>query len=218
MATSGGEPGSRYLFEGAVVDMTNKPYLYLIDSASRRRAAITSQFASLNLHIEPCESVSEYVTWSQGDGIIFVHDEPGVLTELTMEMAKTGKWGAIICFAEVPTPNQIVKSVKYGARDYLTLPLQESDIRAAITTGLDSMVLEGSAWLSRSKAQSQIERLSKREREVLKGVADGLSNRLIAENLAISHRTVEIHRANMLSKLGARSSSEAIRLSVQAFG
>jgi DNA-binding NarL/FixJ family response regulator len=58
--------------------------------------------------------------------------------------------------------------------------------------------------------------LTPREREVLSGVAGGLSNRAIAEQLAISPRTVEIHRANMLQKIGANHTSEAIRVAIEA--
>ena len=65
-------------------------------------------------------------------------------------------------------------------------------------------------------ARSRVQRLTKREREVLAGVADGLSNRLIGERLAISPRTVEIHRANMLNKMGANHTSEAIRIAIEA--
>lgn len=61
-----------------------------------------------------------------------------------------------------------------------------------------------------------MQRLTKREREVLVGVADGLSNRRIGEQLAISPRTVEIHRANMLTKMGAQHTSEAIRVAIEA--
>ena len=55
-----------------------------------------------------------------------------------------------------------------------------------------------------------------REREVLGGVANGLSNELIAKQLGISSRTVEIHRANMLDKIGANHTSDAIRLAIEA--
>jgi two-component system response regulator FixJ len=65
-------------------------------------------------------------------------------------------------------------------------------------------------------ARSRIDRLTRREREVLHGVATGLSNRKIGESLAISPRTVEIHRANMLTKMGASHTSEAIRLAFEA--
>ena len=58
--------------------------------------------------------------------------------------------------------------------------------------------------------------LSRREREVLAGVAGGMSNRMIGEKLSISPRTVEIHRANMLTKMGANHTSEAIRIAIEA--
>ena len=65
-------------------------------------------------------------------------------------------------------------------------------------------------------ARARVERLTRREREVLGGVASGLSNRLIGEKLSISPRTVEIHRANMLNKLGANHTSDAIRIAIEA--
>ena len=51
---------------------------------------------------------------------------------------------------------------------------------------------------------------------MLAGVAGGLSNRMIGEQLEISPRTVEIHRANMLTKMGAQHTSEAIRIAIEA--
>ena len=74
----------------------------------------------------------------------------------------------------------------------------------------------GNAKLREVMARARVEVLTRREREVLSGVASGLSNRLIGEKLSISPRTVEIHRANMLNKLGARHTSEAIRIAIEA--
>ena len=74
----------------------------------------------------------------------------------------------------------------------------------------------GTAKLREAMARSRVQRLTRREREVLTGVADGLSNRLIGERLEISPRTVEIHRANMLNKMGASHTSEAIRIAIEA--
>ncbi len=64
--------------------------------------------------------------------------------------------------------------------------------------------------------RSRLQRLTRREHEVLAGVAIGLSNRLIGEQLDISPRTVEIHRANMLTKIGSQHTSEAIRIAIEA--
>ena len=67
-----------------------------------------------------------------------------------------------------------------------------------------------------AEARAKTAALSPREREVLDGLAAGKPNKVIAYDLGISRRTVEVHRARMLKRLGARSSAEAIRLSVIA--
>ena len=65
-------------------------------------------------------------------------------------------------------------------------------------------------------AQAKLDLLSPREREVLEGLLAGLPNKTIAYDLAISPRTVEIHRARVMDKMGARSLSELIRLALAA--
>jgi FixJ family two-component response regulator len=66
------------------------------------------------------------------------------------------------------------------------------------------------------EARDRIASLSVREREVLEWLAQGSSNKVIARELDISPRTVEIHRANMMHKLGARHAAEAVRLKLEA--
>lgn len=66
------------------------------------------------------------------------------------------------------------------------------------------------------EARDRIATLSAREREVLDWLADGSSNKVIARELDISPRTVEIHRANMMNKLGANHAAEAVRLKLEA--
>ena len=66
------------------------------------------------------------------------------------------------------------------------------------------------------EARDRISKLSAREREVLDWLAEGSSNKAIARELEISPRTVEIHRANMMNKLGARHAAEAVRLRLEA--
>jgi DNA-binding CsgD family transcriptional regulator len=66
------------------------------------------------------------------------------------------------------------------------------------------------------EARGRIASLSTREREVLHWLAEGSSNKNIARELDISPRTVEIHRANMMAKLGAKHAAEAVRLRIES--
>ena len=66
------------------------------------------------------------------------------------------------------------------------------------------------------EAKGRVERLTPRERDVLVGLVDGLTNKMIAEALDISPRTVEIHRANLMEKLEATSLSAVLRIAFAA--
>jgi two-component system response regulator FixJ len=67
-----------------------------------------------------------------------------------------------------------------------------------------------------AEAEVIIGALTQREREVLEGLAQGLPNKTIAYDLAVSTRTVEVHRANLMAKLGVRSLSDALRIAFAA--
>lgn len=145
-----------------------------------------------------------------------MHDDAGSIGELIEKMAADGEWYPIIAFCEEPAPRQIVQAVLDGAVDYVAWPISARELNDSLTRAIDKSEAAGNTKLREVMARSRLDRLTRREREVLDGVASGLSNRLIGEKLAISPRTVEIHRANMLNKLGANHTSEAIRIAIEA--
>lgn len=149
-------------------------------------------------------------------GVVMIHDDAGSISELIEKMAAANEWYPIIAFCESPAPRQIVQAVLDGAVDYVGWPIGVEDLNEALARAIDMSEATGNTKLREVMARSRLDRLTKREREVLDGVASGLSNRLIGEKLAISPRTVEIHRANMLNKLGANHTSEAIRIAIEA--
>jgi FixJ family two-component response regulator len=196
--------------------MQRRHTIILIDSNFRHRAAIAHSLAGSGIHVEPFESVSELTgSWPQ-DGIILVHDEDGRVHHLLRTMTETGNWLPLIAYGQTPSTPRVVQAIMAGALDYLEWPLGESEVRQAIAVAEANAGSIGNARLREAIARSRIQKLTRREREVLAGVADGLSNRLIGERLAISPRTVEIHRANMLNKMGASHTSEAIRIAIEA--
>ena len=107
-----------------------------------------------------------------------------------------------------------VLAMKAGAFDFLEKPYEDEVLLAAIEAALaaspDDHIHQA------VDSARRIARLSPREREVLDGLVAGASNKVIAFDLGLSVRTVEVHRARMMERLGTRQLAEAIRLAVLA--
>ncbi|NYT40606.1 response regulator transcription factor [Sphingomonas sp. R-74633] len=108
-----------------------------------------------------------------------------------------------------------VKAMRAGAVDFLEKPFEAEQLLCSIDKAFERMGETSSASRT-DAARTQISSLSAREREVLEGLAAGYPNKTIAYDLGISPRTVEVHRANLMQKLGARSLSEALRVTFTA--
>ena len=196
--------------------MTQTANFVLVDADFRRRAAMSHLLATTGIHAEPFEDLSELVRRWPRDGVIFVHDEADMVPAVIAQMSEQGQWLPLIAYAEDPDTGRVVRAVLNGAIDYLKWPLDAVRVEGALQVAEASRTTLGSSKLREAMARSRVQKLTRREREVLAGVADGLSNRRIGERLAISPRTVEIHRANMLNKMGANHTSEAIRIAIEA--
>ncbi|MDE2303537.1 MAG: LuxR family transcriptional regulator [Sphingomonadales bacterium] len=196
--------------------MSKISQIFLVDGDFRRRAAITHNLAKRRIHVEPFESSEELIAHWPRRGALLVHDAAGAVVRLLRDMGRSGRWLPVIGFAERPETRHVVQAVLEGAIDYVAWPFTDSELADVIEAVAAKAQSVGSAKLREALARSRVERLTRRERQVLVGVAGGMSNRLIGEKLAISPRTVEIHRANMLTKMGANHTSEAIRIAIEA--
>jgi two-component system response regulator FixJ len=106
--------------------------------------------------------------------------------------------------------------MKAGVVDFIEKPFSTAAILESVKIAfarLDPTIAQD--W-PLSEAAGKLALLSPREREVLNGLLAGLPNKSIAYDLAISPRTVEIHRARVMDKMGARSLSELVRLALAA--
>lgn len=109
-----------------------------------------------------------------------------------------------------------VQAMKGGAIDFIEKPFEKAVLLSAIDHALNRLKRAATDRGRADDALVRLQKLTAREREVLDGLAKGLPNKTIAYDLGISPRTVEIHRANLMSKLGVRSLSEALRLAFAA--
>jgi len=109
-----------------------------------------------------------------------------------------------------------VQAMKAGAVDFIEKPFEKAVLLGAIEHGVERLKKSAANVDRADEAAVRLQALTGREREVLDGLAKGLPNKTIAYDLGISPRTVEIHRANVMSKLKVKSLSEALRIAFAA--
>ncbi|HEX8580616.1 MAG TPA: response regulator FixJ [Allosphingosinicella sp.] len=107
-----------------------------------------------------------------------------------------------------------VEAMKAGVTDFLEKPFDDQQLLSAVRRALDRSRDIASQEAERQEIAARIGELSGREREVLDGLVDGKPNKIIAFDLGISARTVEIYRANVMTKMKAKSLSELVRMTL----
>jgi two-component system response regulator FixJ len=109
-----------------------------------------------------------------------------------------------------------VEAMKAGAVDFIEKPFDDAVLLTAIQMALDRYGEQGKREAEAAQITAKANGLSVRERQVLDGLIAGHPNKTIAYDLDISPRTVEIHRANVMTKMGAGSLSELVRMALLA--
>lgn len=105
-----------------------------------------------------------------------------------------------------------VRAVQAGALDFLEKPFRDEQLLEKVRNGLELERSEHEHAAERAAIEKRLEKLTPREREVMEGMLKGKLNKLIADDMNVSVRTVEVHRAHVLEKLGARNSSDMVRM------
>ena len=122
----------------------------------------------------------------------------------------------VTAYADVPLA---VEAVRAGALDVLEKPVTPARLTAAVAAALDQSTAPPpvpSPAPSQTPPVARLARLSGREREVLRGVAAGRGNKVIAQDLGISPRTVEVYRAHLMAKTGTHTVADLLRLALAA--
>lgn len=195
--------------------------IYIVDDDEAVRAGMQALLSSkANLLIFPYRSGDDFLAGlgdMQSGCVLLDYDMPGAngLEVLRRLSAVSPKFGAIILTGRGAT-SVAVQAWKLGALDFLEKPCEPQVLLEVVENAFSKLEQDQTAAARVETAQQAIARLTPREREVLAGLVAGSANKVIGYELDISPRTVEIHRANLMDKLGVRSLSEALRVAFAA--
>ncbi len=179
--------------------MSAQPKVYVVDDDAAVRNGLTAMFDAAGLPVEAFSSAKDFLAayrpeWS-GCLVLDVSMPDVSGPDLQAELNRRGAQMPIIFLTAHGDIPMTVTAIKAGAVDFLTKPADGAVLLKRVR-----------AALARSTQMAEgLARLTEREREVMTRVAAGLASKEIARELAISHRTVEIHRARVMQKMKARS-------------
>jgi len=135
-----------------------------------------------------------------------------VLDELGTKVARF----AVVAMTGHGDVDTAVRAMKSGARDFIEKPFTDVALTVILTTLFQEIPNYVDADAERKDAAARVARLTPREQEVLRGLVAGLPNKALAISLGISVRTVEMHRGNLMERLGVKSLGEAVRIAISA--
>lgn len=202
--------------------MTDRLTIHIVDRDSAARARLARSCFALGHHAEVYEALAELIDLRPQHGLLFLRDDQGVqgpagrVAFVQGALEDAGFWLPVVALSERPDTASVVNAIKHGALDYLAADVTGEDLAVTLARLAGEVERQGFVRRRIVEARRSLRTLSKREREVLDCLARGLSNKAIARELGISPRTVEIHRANMMGKLGAGHPADAVRLRLEA--
>ena len=196
--------------------MTHEAVVHVIDDDEAMRDSLAFLLDSANLRSAVYESAEQFLALAGGlaSGCILTDVRmPGMGgLELVRRLQAMGASLPVVMMtghADVPLA---VEAMKAGVADFIEKPFDDETMLRALRSALDRNREDaGHAELLR-----RVGSLSGRERQVLEGLIAGRANKVIAQDLGISPRTVEVYRANVMTKMAARSLSELVRMALSA--
>lgn len=201
-------------------------HAYLIDADDERRTALHKLLSGKpNMVVRAYRSRAAFLAAVDqlDDGCVIVSGEGSkdegadsiALLDFIRQSRESRRFACVI-LASAQHMRLAIDAMKAGAVDCLLSPYATKDLLGVVEDAL-ALVREASAEnAATAQARSQIERLTARERDVLQGLIHGKSNKMIALDLGISPRTVEIYRAHLMDKLGTHSLSETLKVAFAA--
>jgi len=200
--------------------MTGKRLIHIVDDEEAIRRSAGFMLKTSGFDVETWESGVAFlkeVRHAQAGCILLDVRMPEMDgLEVQRALAERGITMPVVVLTGHGDVNVAVKAMKAGAVDFIEKPFEKAVLLAAIEAAFERLDSVVSGSVRAAEASVLIAGLTAREQDVLKGLAEGFPNKTIAYDLGISPRTVEVHRANLMTKLNVRSLSDALRIAFAA--
>ncbi|MGF9760346.1 response regulator FixJ [Microvirga sp. 0TCS3.31] len=199
--------------------MPNEQVVHVVDDDLAVRQSLSFLLASDGLPVRLHESASAFLEHVRDAAVGCIVTDvrmPGIDgIELLRRLRAGGITLPVIVMtghADVP---MAVEAMREGAVDFIEKPFDDDVFLASVRSALNLREQHAQREAQVGMVQTRIQSLSERERQVLDGLVAGKANKVIAFDLGISPRTVEIYRANVMTKMQAGSLSELVRMTMR---
>ncbi|MFO1375746.1 MAG: response regulator transcription factor [Steroidobacteraceae bacterium] len=201
--------------------MKDKPAaVFVVDDDEGVRTSLRLLIRSIGLPVETFDSAQEFLAQ-------FDPERPGCLVldirmpgmsglELQQKLNERHAITPIVFITGHGDVPMAVEAMQAGAIDFVQKPFRDQDLIDRINRALEKDRTNRAALRERDAIRQRIAELTPREREVLELVTKGRANKVIAGDLSVSQRTVEIHRARVMEKMGASSLAHLVRMVIEA--
>jgi FixJ family two-component response regulator len=191
------------------------PIVFIVDDDRRICEALSQLLSTFDLHVVTFGSAAEYLAYPKPEvpACLILDVELPDINGLDLQSQASQENHPQIVFitghGDIPTS---VRAIKAGAVDFLTKPFREEDLMRAVHAAIaqDRDARRKRAELG--ELRQRLSSLTPREREVLPLIVSGLLNKQAAAELGISEVTIQIHRSNIMTKMGAESLAELVRM------
>ena len=196
----------------------NDATVYVVDDDPALRESLGYLLQSEGLTVRAFEGarqfLAEYDRHARGCLVVDVRMPEMSGLQLQEHLAAEGSTLPIIVITGHGDVPMAVKALKNGALDFIEKPFADQQLLDRVHEALDVERRLYGERATREDLLRRLNRLTKREREVMTGVADGKANKVIAEELGLSPKTVEVHRARLMQKLEVDSLAQLMRFAI----
>lgn len=193
-----------------------QPVVYILDDDDEVRDELTTVIRAaghvVDSYSRPSQFLERLDSSAPGTLVLDVRLPEMSGLELQRHLNRTGSILPIILITNHADIPMVVEAMREGAFDFLEKPIHPPDLLERISAAIQKDAANRESIRRHADIRARYLTLSGREKEVLQLVVDGRANKVIALDLGLSERTVEVHRGNIMDKMGAQSLAHLVRM------